>query len=92
VAEEALLYTTEVFQPGGAITLAGGIEGQVEEDDLALLVAGLDGLFALGGGKSRGLGWCRCQFEVWQIEEGGVETAIPLSDIRRRWQDDPDPA
>lgn len=92
VAEEHLLYTTEVFQPGGTVTLAGSIEGRLDEKELALLIAGLDSVFALGGGKSRGLGWCHCQVQVWRIAENSTETELPLDNIRRRWEHAPDQA
>lgn len=57
VAEDQLLYTTEVFMPGTPLTLSGTISGDLEQDELDLLRAGLDSLFALGGGKTRGMGW-----------------------------------
>lgn len=64
VAKEDLLYTTEVWSRGpDTLIFEGTIEGQIAgSDDLwqvALLLAGLRSLLALGGGRSRGLGWLR---------------------------------
>lgn len=76
VAEDQLLYTTEVFLPGVPLTLSGTITGELDEADLALLRAGLDSLFAIGGGKSRGLGWFDLTVEV-QSEPSGSSTSLP---------------
>jgi CRISPR/Cas system CSM-associated protein Csm3 (group 7 of RAMP superfamily) len=57
VAEDDLLYSTEVFLPGGPVIFKGSISGQIDEPDLGLLVAGLEMLATLGSGKTAGLGW-----------------------------------
>ena len=57
VAEDQLLYSTEVIAPGVPLTFKGAISGNVDEADLDLLRAGLESLFALGGAKTAGLGW-----------------------------------
>jgi CRISPR/Cas system CSM-associated protein Csm3 (group 7 of RAMP superfamily) len=85
VAQEQLLYTTEVFLPGGTVTLEGEISGQLDEKDLGLLVAGLENLLALGGGKTSGMGWCELEFELYRIEDDGSETLLSADDARRRW-------
>lgn len=85
VAQDGLLYTTEVFQPGGTVTLAGEIFGVVDENDVGLLVAGLENLLALGADRSRGMGWCDLDFEIYRIEDDGGESALAAEDLRRRW-------
>ncbi len=81
VAEEKLLYTTEIFGP---VTLAGTIEGKVSEEGLALLLAGLDFLFALGGGKSGGLGWCRLETRAYRLDDDLSEEEISLDEIKKK--------
>lgn len=71
VAEDQLLYTTEVVAPGVPLTFHGTIRGEVDEVDMSLLQAGLESLFALGGGKTAGLGW----FEL----EVTIETEAPAA-------------
>jgi len=88
VAQDQLLYTTEVFLPGGTITLGGEISGDVAEADLGLLVAGLENLLTLGGGKTSGLGWCDLEFDLYHVEPDGSETALNQDEIRRRWLND----
>lgn len=78
VAEEHLLYTREAFLPGAPITLAGTIAGELDNADLELLEAGLKSLFAVGGGKTGGMGW----FDLaWSVREepfpGSVIAAPP---------------
>lgn len=85
VAQDQLLYTTEVFLPGGTVTLGGEISGQASEEDLGLLVAGLENLVALGGGKTSGMGWCELEFDLYRIEDDGGETLLSADDVRRRW-------
>jgi CRISPR/Cas system CSM-associated protein Csm3 (group 7 of RAMP superfamily) len=59
VAEENLLYTTELFEPGTALEFSGTLRGldDLEPRDAALVVAGLRSLPAMGRGKGGGLGW-----------------------------------
>lgn len=85
VAQDQLLYTTEVFLPGGTVTLQGEISGQADESDLGLLVVGLENLLTLGGGKTGGMGWCDLEFDLYRIEEDGSETQLSADDVRRRW-------
>jgi CRISPR/Cas system CSM-associated protein Csm3 (group 7 of RAMP superfamily) len=85
VAQDQLLYTTETFLPGGTVTLEGEINGRAEEEDLGLLVAGLENLLALGGGKTSGMGWCELEFDLYRIEDDGSETLLSADDLRRRW-------
>ena len=69
VAEDQLLYTAEVFLPGTPLTLSGSIEGVLDEQELALLRAGLDGMVALGGGKTKGMGWFDLDVKVHDVAE-----------------------
>jgi CRISPR/Cas system CSM-associated protein Csm3 (group 7 of RAMP superfamily) len=64
VAEDALLYTTELFVPGVPISFSGALTGPLGEREAAWLVAGLRLLPALGRSKSTGLGWLTAQAEV----------------------------
>jgi len=57
VAEEALLYTTELFEPGTLLEFSGALSGDLAVAEAALVVAGLRLIPALGRGKSGGLGW-----------------------------------
>jgi CRISPR-associated Csx10 family RAMP protein len=75
VAEDHLLYTTEVFMPGTPVTLRGTITGELDEQELALLRAGLDGLYALGGGKTKGLGWFDLQVRIQDEAESDLTPA-----------------
>jgi CRISPR-associated Csx10 family RAMP protein len=69
VAEDKLLYTTEVFLPGTPITLSGTLSGDLDEQELALVRAGLDSLFTIGGGKTKGLGWFDLTINVHEEPE-----------------------
>lgn len=73
VAEDALLYTTELFEPGALVSFKGTLTGAIELVDVAWLVAGLDLLPALGRAKSTGFGWLRAQAAVW-IDGREVDT------------------
>jgi CRISPR/Cas system CSM-associated protein Csm3 (group 7 of RAMP superfamily) len=59
VAEEARLFTTELFLPGISLTFTGTWEAELTYQDLVLVEAGLGAITALGRGKTGGLGWCR---------------------------------
>lgn len=68
VAEENLLYTTELFEPGTPLEFSGTLRGDLTVEDAALVVAGLRLIPALGRGKSGGLGWMRAKAVV---KDGG---------------------
>jgi CRISPR-associated protein Csm3 len=57
VSEEALLYTTELFEPGTPLEFSGTLSGDLTVAEAALVIAGLRMVPALGRGKSGGLGW-----------------------------------
>lgn len=83
VAEEDLLYSMEVFLPGGQTTFRGEITGEIADHDLPLLLGGLASLYALGGRKSGGLGWLSIEARLFQ---DGAEQPQRL--LREgRWQD-----
>ncbi len=65
VTAEELLYSTETYVPPLALIYRGRIWGTLEERrEVALLLAGLRSVVALGGGRSRGLGWWRLEIAV----------------------------
>lgn len=71
-AQEDLLYNVEGYRPPAAFVYEGHIRGHLEsEEDLALLLAGLREVRALGGSKGRGMGWCR------------IEPTVTVGDERR---------
>ena len=66
VAEDNLLYTTELFQPGVPVAFSGTLDGAIDLESAAWLAAGLQLMANLGQGKSTGLGWCRAEVTVRQ--------------------------
>jgi CRISPR-associated protein Csm3 len=71
VAEENLLFTTELFEPGTPLEFSGTLRGgnDLKPRDAALIVAGLRALPALGRGKSGGLGWMSTKAVVKENSE-----------------------
>jgi len=70
VAEEARLYTTEVWMPGEKLAFRGEIRGDLDRHELALLSVALENLNTLGAGKTGGLGWCTVEQTVRVFEDG----------------------
>lgn len=68
VAEEARLFTTEVFLPGVPLVFAGDWDVELTLKELALIEAGLGAITALGKAKTAGLGWTRLtvQSQLWE--------------------------
>lgn len=64
VAEDALLYRTELLWPGLPLTFKGTLQAPLALKQVAYLVAGLHYLPALGRSKSSGLGWVMVQVKV----------------------------
>lgn len=64
VAEDALLYRTELLWPGLPLMFKGTIRGTLRLEQAAYLVAGLYYLPALGRSKSSGLGWIATEVTV----------------------------
>ena len=84
VAEDQLLYTTEVLLPGTPITLStlnGTISGDLTKEELALVRTALDNLFAIGGGKTKGLGWFELKMSV---SEEPAPTFTAPAEVRDR--------
>ena len=69
VAEENLLFTTELFEPGTPLAFRGTLRGDLTVEDAALVIAGLRSLPAMGRGKSGGLGWVATKAVVKQDGE-----------------------
>ncbi|MBN2390318.1 MAG: CRISPR-associated RAMP protein Csx10 [Anaerolineae bacterium] len=78
VAEDQLLYTTEVFLPGAPLTFEGYIAGDLLPDELDLLQAGLTQLLTVGGGKTQGLGWVdtAVEIDVAQPPSEGIQDVL----------------
>jgi CRISPR/Cas system CSM-associated protein Csm3 (group 7 of RAMP superfamily) len=70
VAEDALLYTTELFEPGTSLSFSGMLQGPLSRREAALVVAGLRLIPAMGRGKSGGLGWMTSEITV--EDEGAI--------------------
>ena len=64
VAEEARLFTTELFLPGILLEFTGEWQAHLTLKDLALIEAGFGAMTALGRGKTGGLGWCQIMLET----------------------------
>ena len=65
MAEEDLLYSTETYAPPPSLVYHGRIWGTLEERwEAGMLLAGLRSVSALGGARSRGLGWWRLEVVV----------------------------
>jgi len=83
VAEEGRLFSTETFAPVRDTTFLGRITGDFPaakdngDEQVGLLVAGLRAITSMGGGRSRGLGWCRVQARALEIQDG---QEIPMGD------------
>ena len=65
VAEDQRLYFTETSLPNANFVFAGDvtISGEVPDNQIELLSAGLNYIHAIGTGKSRGLGWLSIERE-----------------------------
>lgn len=85
VAEDQLLYTTEVFLPGTPLTLKGVITGDLDDQELDLLRAGLDSLFTAGGGKTKGIGWY--DLAVTITHEPDVSSSVSTDKTQDEWLD-----
>lgn len=74
VAGDALLYTTELFEPGIPVTFSGDLTGDLALTDAAWVVAGVHLLAGMGKSKSAGLGWLEATAVVAQ-EHAVVDAA-----------------
>jgi CRISPR/Cas system CSM-associated protein Csm3 (group 7 of RAMP superfamily) len=66
VADEHLLYTTELIEPGAPVAFGGTLRGDLRLPEAAWVVAGLNLLQGIGKSKSAGLGWCHAEAIVQQ--------------------------
>lgn len=57
VAQDQMLYTTELLFPGIPLAFSGVVRGDLTPAQAALIQAGLSNMAALGQSKSSGLGW-----------------------------------
>jgi len=78
VAEDTLLYTTELFEPGTDLLFRGQLVGDLHPSEIALVSAGLKLIPAMGRGKSGGLGWFRVEFEISGPGTEGLDTPAGL--------------
>ncbi|MEJ5312384.1 MAG: RAMP superfamily CRISPR-associated protein [Anaerolineae bacterium] len=76
VAEDALLYTTELFEPGIELAFRGQLVGDLTPPEVALVLAGLKSMPALGRGKSGGLGWLRVEAQVSGVTSLDTPAAV----------------
>ncbi|MGC9395666.1 MAG: RAMP superfamily CRISPR-associated protein [Anaerolineae bacterium] len=88
VAEDARLFTTELFLPGIPLTFSGVWETYLSLRELVLVEAGLGAITALGRAKSGGLGWCviRSQTEMQVNGTWRSVTAGERMKGRAAWQ------
>jgi len=66
VAQDALLYTTELFQPGVPLVFSGELQDVETLVDAAWLYAGLQFMESVGSNRTRGLGWVESRIQVLQ--------------------------
>lgn len=64
VAEDHLLYTTELFEPGVPLTFTGVLSDVPGLEESAWIIAGVRMLESLGSSRTRGLGWLDGSAEV----------------------------
>jgi CRISPR/Cas system CSM-associated protein Csm3 (group 7 of RAMP superfamily) len=80
VTEDALLFTTELFQPGVPLEFSGPIQGATTQEQAAWLFAGIRYLESVGSDRTRGLGWVVGETTV-STEEGEELSAEALQQV-----------
>ena len=88
VAEDAHLFTTELFLPGIPLTFSGVWEASLSLQELVLVEAGLGAITALGRAKTGGLGWCAINTQT-TIQRNGTWVPVAEDDRARgrvAWQ------
>jgi CRISPR/Cas system CSM-associated protein Csm3 (group 7 of RAMP superfamily) len=75
VAQDDLLFDTELFLPGAPLAFSGALQGDITRAEAGLLLAGLKLVPALGRSKSGGLGWIEAQAAI----TAGGETWSPAA-------------
>lgn len=64
-AEDERLYFIETSSPKAGFIFKGVIQGNIQSNkEVALILAGIRNVPALGGGKSRGMGWIGIREEI----------------------------
>ncbi len=88
VAEDARLFTTELFLPGIPLTFSGVWEATLSLQELALVEAGMGAITALGRAKTGGLGWCAIRVQTETQRDGAwlPVTADDRARGRAAWQ------
>lgn len=77
VVEEQKLFFTETSAPNAKPKFKGEITGKLEDKkEVALLLLGLKDIKKLGGGKTRGLGWCSVSFKPELLSEKQITEAM----------------
>ncbi|HEY75750.1 MAG TPA: hypothetical protein G4O00_06165 [Thermoflexia bacterium] len=76
VAEDGLLFATELLVPGVPLEFSGTLEGPLDLQEAAWVIAGLRFLPALGRAKSSGLGWVKAEGVVYRDGERVGEEAL----------------
>ena len=88
VAEDQRLYFTETSLPNAGFEFFGDVTigGEISDDQIKLLSAGLNYIHAIGSGKTRGLGWLSITrtettpaTQTVQTIEAGLEDCTELS-------------
>lgn len=82
VAEDHLLYTTELFEPGVPLTFTGMLSEVPGIREAAWIVAGVRMLESLGSSRTRGLGWLQGQAEVRDEDNQVIELDVLHSYLR----------
>ena len=89
VAAEELLYTLEVAPVAEAVPLRGTIEGNISDKEwkrlLALVIVAVRAVEAIGGAKSRGLGWVVLK----AVEIEPVLSDTDIKEVLKEWLTSP---
>lgn len=83
VAEDALLFSTELLWPGIELEYGGKLQGDITLAQAGLLVAGLKLLPAMGQGKSGGLGWVRATATLTEEQAEGETKSWDEDQLRQ---------
>ncbi|MDQ1326773.1 MAG: hypothetical protein QG641_53, partial [Candidatus Poribacteria bacterium] len=76
IVDEQKLFFTESSPPNTHPVFKGKIRGKLNEDrELALLHLGLNEIELIGGGKTRGLGWCSVRLEPEELTKEQIVEA-----------------
>ncbi|MCQ3933164.1 MAG: hypothetical protein DPW16_22170 [Chloroflexi bacterium] len=77
VAQDQILYSTEVFAPGIDLEFSGSVTALVDDEALIyLLMAGLRFIEQIGSQRSRGFGWCKVDILAPVYDETAMRNAL----------------